>query len=1065
MMSSAKSVTSRQSSGTTYYPDELLNALRLEGAEYKPAESTSGKGLTTFTLGDGKWDPSSGGGVGLKSIFTLDSSNCLRTLSIDYLSIEPSGRAVTRKLLRLETSSQGDKLRLKSLSLLDHDIKLNNAELVGRVFGAVQRFHADMRDMNFPEVAKILSKDFKLQEINGVPLNLPGLSPAGGFNFEIPDGKFHRGTVEIPHPFIAEMIGTGSNDLDPSRDFDKTKRRIGFDRQNSDSFVYQSALNLEGQNGALTAETLPRNTKTGFAIPDLIKVSWSPSPDHKDCVKIDQLTLLGDSGEGRPPSDLPRRLGIVNAANHDLRRGHYPALPDHIAAFDQHYLIDNHAFSAKIDRFPQMMVHVMGGRNPTELMPGLGGTIGGNCNDILFHWRDPQGRLRCDGVRIDDGVTFNRSKNINGGEHGFFDRAMSDTTANDPFVKHIFITHLHADHMQKIIDAARCDILADKTVHLAEYDARVLEVTLKEAGIPETQWPKLNRLKDEGWIHGDVDGQRIWSVRYSTNNVRHSTDVTSFQVVPAPYLADSQGQPLNGKIETNPHYWSYVSLGDMRFDKADLPHYTGPKPFGAGFKCDFFSGFKSTLREEYPHIPTAMTPKVDRIGFVEIEGTSPHHEGWSNSFENAVNNWVRLHNWFPDLGMRAYVISTSKLTMEHLMMVGNITQRNLTGEGAYVEKRLRDMGIKGFTNYIDFDEDDRGRKQAFLNWHAEQIGVEPVKFIGRTSNAWHELKKTAIHTTLDIASGSQGTAIEQRSVGTQDADGWGRHDLDPKYTRQAYGIDKRKILHIYAQGAIPGNEEEQLAQARKLAFQNDCMVAVEVHKGTRFFNVKEPYLSNIKADLDRHGESYTAEPANGLFLHGFSVYLSGHGKKEDLRQGFFPWFKENNVGMIGVQHYQRFEAPLAIHGIADEFEIPHPTEAIPNNVIFTLAGGRDFTIVGKTTPSFILARDNRRADKCFDGTTFYKRVTFHIGEHGMSNGGLYANETNQTYFRDFGTTPYEKPMQEILTVEPIRSRREWDAAMMRLPFDPRRSEFMPTSGIRPPRPIPVYDHLLAAGVF
>ena len=142
------------------------------------------------------------------------------------------------------------------------------------------------------------------------------------------------------------------------------------------------------------------------------------------------------------------------------------------------------------------------------------------------------------------------------------------------------------------------------------------------------------------------------------------------------------------------------------------------------------------------------------------------------------------------------------------------------------------------------------------------------------------------------------------------------------------GVDLKNFIVLYAQGAIPGNEDKQLDQIRRTAFENDVMIGVSVHDGTRFYNLKEPYLSRIKADLDNRGEKYTTEHNCGLFVNGFSLYPPGHGWKEDWRQGFLPWFKKNGVERISVQHFPRLESVAIMHGLADEIRIKTSDRAV-----------------------------------------------------------------------------------------------------------------------------------------
>ena len=76
------------------------------------------------------------------------------------------------------------------------------------------------------------------------------------------------------------------------------------------------------------------------------------------------------------------------------------------------------------------------------------------------------------GSGVDAGITFSKHGGILAGEHGSWDRVLPDPGSDLNDLKHDLITHLHADHMQQIIDEARCGLQVGRTVHAAAYDMR-----------------------------------------------------------------------------------------------------------------------------------------------------------------------------------------------------------------------------------------------------------------------------------------------------------------------------------------------------------------------------------------------------------------------------------------------------------------------------------------------------------------------------------------------------------------------------------------------------------------
>ena len=172
-----------------------------------------------------------------------------------------------------------------------------------------------------------------------------------------------------------------------------------------------------------------------------------------------------------------------------------------------------------------------------------------------------------------------------------------------------------------------------------------------------------------------------------------------------------------------------------------------------------------------------------------------------------------------------------------------------------------------------------------------------------------------------------------------------------------------------------------------------------------------------------------------------------------------PWFKDNGVKSVWVQHFSREEAVRTTYELAEEIGLKHPPGTTPNHAACTLDGGDEFKIIARLTPSFILSRSNRRADKYHGGTTEYKRVVFQTGESGMADNGLFAVGGNTIYFQDYGTASYEKTKYEITALPSIRSRRSPDKAMSRLPPELGLSQYQLTRGISAPFPLRDHPHL------
>lgn len=1060
LSAAARDVT-KPPGGLSFTPSDLLNALGLEGAVAAPLIPASGTEKWRFlSLGEGDWDPATGGALAVRTNFALDDAGRLRSLKTRLLSLSPTGQQTETLLVELGTRVSGQQLKLSQLHVVGRPVAVADRDSVARVLGLLQHVHSEIRNLAMPDIGKALH-DFQINGLVGEKLHVPGVALQGGFAFQpvlsgtmaMRDERLH-----LPRRFLPELLGLGLNQLDPQQEFGMERSKTGFDRQNGGAFRFNATYEETMAAARYDAQIAPHDAKRAQAVPAVAGVTLRYDGDG---AAVDRLVLLGDVGAGLSLPERLQRLGVINRINRDLRRRKYPAVPDHLAVFRQPELLDRRLLLATLDDQPQMVIKVYGGHNAREYLPGFGGTIGGNSKGVLSYSLDADGAVQVQGFRVDAGITFSKQGGIQAGAHGSWDRVLPDPGADRAHLRHDLITHLHADHMQEIVDSARCGQQVGRTVHAAAYDCRVLEQFLKKEKVPPELWPTRNPLQGEGWIHLDNGRERTLSAYYATNAVPHSTPVTAFIIAPPPYRADPSGRALNGKVAANPHYWSYATLGDMSFGSYNLPNYQGEKPPDTGFKADFFAKFKDGMVQEYPDLPTALRPRVARIGVAECDPTSVHREGAAPDVVSFQRNFVTLaQDWFPDKGLIMVGLSTAKRQHEGLFRAATHAGRAISGEGAFLENRLTDMNVMGVNPDVMPRDPDGGNINAYLQWYAAKQGLEPVSFHRRTSGAWQEMVRQDPAKTVILATGSQGSEVEQDSVGTQIADGWSRFQLDPKYCRAAYGVDVKRFVVLYAQSAIPGNEDKQLAQLRKTAYDLDMMVGVAVHDGTRFYNLKEPYLARLKTAADEKSLRYSEEPLGGLMLHGFALYPPGHGWKEDWRQGFLPWFKQNQVQMISVQHYPRYESVQILHGLADEIGLGHPAEPLPNHVAWTLEKGKNFKILGAFTPSFILARDNRRFGKYYGGTTEYLHAVFPAAEGGQQDSGLFA-ANNSVYFSKFGPGDAETMQQEALAPH-LRSRRAPEPGMLDDPPDLGVSRALPTRGMSSPLPLRPHPHLKVA---
>lgn len=1042
-------------------PDDLLNELGLEGADYDPKNVDPETGLSYVTIGDGAWDERSGGAVAFKTCAGIDSKGRLRHLSVDYLCLQPDGQYESQNLLELSTSIPGSgRLAIKQLSVLENPVTVSNSDAVGRVLAAMKDVHGNVRyKTQFPQIANIFAERQVFRILGIEPDSLPGLSPNGHFNFsvrtDLPDTI--STPLALPRDFAHELLGSGVNELGSHHSPTEEIAHVGAGRGASGRFRYNLQFDLGDKgDGALTATITPYPPGRHPKGLSLFDVSLTPDPKDDSRVIVDSLQFYGDDSLSSPQRQ--RRLGVINASNRQARTGEFPSMPDIMTRYGQNDIIDTWRMTEGLDQHPQMSVIAFGGHGDREYLPGFGGTIGGNSHGIFCNWRDENGRTRRKGVVVDCGETFNKLRGIVTGEHGAFDFSIPDLTNFLDDFDDILLSHLHADH-DGLVHLARADVVRGKTCHASEYDCRVVQQKLKQAGIPPERWPAFNPLKGEGWIDVNDGDQRIMSVFYAVNAIPHSTPMTAYAMAPSPYLSKTDGRPIEKKPTDNPHYWSYVTLGDMKFPRYNLPDYDGEKPLNTGFKPDFFTMFKRGMLERFPSMSGKMKKRIEQIDVVEIEATSIHLRGFSDSIVDVHNSWRMMNEIFQDKGLEIRTLSTKKEMHEMLLMLAVETQRNITPDGAYLENRWRDMNVVGVNTDVLPTHPDGGNVQKYLDYCAELIGAASVLHLGRASKKGIANIAETPERTILTTTGTQGSEIEYQSVGTRSADGASRMHRDRKWSKRAYGNNPKDYVVVYGR-AIPGNAETQLAQIRR-EIQNGRMVISAVNNGTYFYNVKEPYYGQIVKKFEAMGRTIDYGKNNELFVHGFCLDSSGHGREEDFRQGFFPWFKENGVQRISVQHFQGFEPVRAAYSLADEFGIGHPPQPIPLGSVWTMAKGKSFEIIAKLAPAFIFGRTNRRADKGYGGTVDYKRAVFRNNELGVVDNGLFAGHSSGIYFQNYGTTNADEPKRAAGS---MTRRKPFDRAMTRLADRIGVRRILTTRGPENPLKRPIPAHINSAGV-
>lgn len=1028
-----------------FSPQRLAQLLGLDGGNKQRRTSSLHR-----ELGDAQIDSRSGGAIGIRSSLYESQWHLPQSLSLDYYCLQPDGRLQQSRLVEIAFRKAGQNLAVKEITVLGRAINLHQPDKVMRVFGAIERIHTDLRQMAFPEIAKILH-DFQLAGMIGERLLVPGMAITGGFDFKAVSAVHPAQKTEaLPLDFMKLLLGIGANDYDGMYDFLPMQNKVGIDQQNAG--LFECATHFKEKNGqaSLKMGIKPLNGEGEKNFQSLFSVGWRQEGGK---ASLEQLDLCDEDSLLLGTEERQKRLGIINKSIKEMRQRRYPRFLDHLAEYDQRDLLDNRALLNHVSEDRQMIVIPFGGHNEREVIPGFGATIGGNCKGVFSYWKNAKGKIVRKGILIDLGIMFAKSDTVQETSHGNWDYLLPDVTAYLKDIEDIFITHTHADHLDGVLDYAARALLTGKTVHATAFVWRVLEQKLKKRKVPESRWPKKNVLDSNGMVHIDAGDERALSVFYAANAIPHSTDNTAYLVMPPPTRTVEKKEKRH--IQSNPHYWVYGNFGDMSFGRFNAPGYKGPKPPDTGLQADMFKTFRKLSSLVYPQGGAAI------VHLAEVDPTSIHRNGWAPDVVEVGAHRDQLQSIFSELGIIILGLSTGKRQDEADLRFAVNSGRNISIFGAYKEDRFTDMSVMGVNARVLPRNPEGKNVQAYLDWYAGKVGKVPVKYLRRTAKDWRETLLNDPSRALILGTGSQGTSIEKDAFGTQVAEFRSLLQRDPKYRPTAFGADLRQFIILYAQGAIPGNEDSQYAQIKKTAHDLDVMVGVSIHRGARFYNLKEPYYSRLTSMLDRQGKNYAREGKNGLFIADFPLYAPGHGWREDYRQGFFHLFKRYGVGMVAAQHFGRLESLHETYALAKEAGLKTPDTIVANHTAFTMQEvGRVFRLSGRVTQSYVLAHANRRADKYHGGTYEYKRVIIDSAKSSGSLDGLFAN-TNKIFTQDFGHADYDQAHHEARMLPPVRRRRDPDHAFTTVPHSLTLRKHLPTASMRIPA-LPRHPHLEVA---
>lgn len=1006
--------------------DDLLRLVGFDQADLikrrRNAEPTY-----SLILGDAAWDHETGGGLALRSTAVLNENRELISITMGMTTIHPTGVKEEAELFALNLKSNRRHFRIDSLRFAGHELDITRGELIQRALGAMGAINNALQARSlpepiashtmFPDIGRIVGKTYGLAAEIGDQLRLSGVDLKGGFNFlaEAPSLKRELSPLSLPKDVAPLLFGIGQNDLNPHRKFDARRYVVQADPQHGG--LYRCEAELGTRELKITINLLsPGQEHTAR---EVAHITWQVKATDIILTKLD---CMGEDCLGKSVAEQQKILGIVNATLQEIRERRYPKIADLLALHNQQGLLDQKRFTyGEITADPQMAFVVLGGAQPREIMPGFGGDIGGNATGIMFTRRLQNGRISRAYFQVDAGVMFCKLNDIVKSHAGNWQRAMPYIV---PFLRDIqgfILTHIHEDHTGAVIDYSMRGLLKDIPCCATSFVCRVMRTKLKKARVPENLWPVFTPVDEPRFIDlVDADGI-LGSVYFMPRMFRHSTENSGIIAAPAPYRMTADGKVFDKSIKLNPNYWELLLTGDVAFGEICLPGYQGELPPDLGFKRQSLADYRVARNHRFPLL-TKADDKLRGSMTAITEGTSIHRSGFAPHVIEVFRNQNRIRGWFPNLGELNAILSTATNAIEMAFWKATHHGLLLTAAGSYLEDRIRDMNMAGVNFDVLPPTGQGGENNRYLEFYAALNGLPPTQILDRSSKTIREALVDDPTKVLMLITGTQNTVIEKDAVAIQIAQLRSFIQADPKWRRAGLGMDIRQFLIGFLQAAIPGNEESQLQLIRELCSDLDVTVYAAVHNGTQFFNVKEPIMRRMRADLDQWGIKYRIMGAGEIYIHDFPVYAPGHMWREDARQILLPWLKENGVSRLGMTHYNKDYNVQVGRELAAGADLDFLPQLFDHDVYTATDFGRRVRYLGRVQPAYVLGRENRRPDLYHGGVDEQKVMHILQADGSDQQAGLNLAQS-RIYLSDFGVV-HDALTQHQTRSGPVRRRDE-----------------------------------------
>ena len=1039
-------------------------------------------------LAEAAVDPRTGGAVSVTTKATPDGKGGISHIKTYYWYMRPSGEQVSQVLFDIEfepdevngVAADGSAIKtpwivprsvwvlgkpifdaVDDSNLMLGDDKSDTAqgvmENINRAMRAVSAVNRAMRQGELPEVSMILDQS-AVRDATGERLAVAGLSAKGGFNFSAADAGAAKlkDTLTVPATVARALMGFGVNTLDEHQRLLPEDYIQTTDPRTGKVFTMETAINDDHHPRSSTsiAPASQVGTESVAALPSLTNIAWTGDGKQSTLGNFD---LLGADILGESHLTRMRALGLNNRVLHDVRKGNYSPVMDHLVEYALHERAHPLKKPPPLSEGGRMTMISLGGNNMEAIADGFGETVGGNSKVVYHEGLDKSGHTNKVGVIIDLGLHLSSRDDPN-----IF--AAPDVVEHLKYCNDILITHGHLDHTDGLFAYMQYGYLRGKTVHATPEVIRTLREKIRTyPGIHKDDLPHFSKLVGEGWLHiKDKEGKTRLSVNYARNATPHTARATPFFI--------------HGHYEGK---WigSYLNPGDSRFGAHNNDDYDGPPLDVDPLNKEFFTQSNRRLLQEVPGLDPSIADRGPT--YFDLDITSILKQGWAPSEAEVEENLTEVGSWFSDKGIIMAMISTNENRYETALRVATRLHRDVTEFGANLKKAATTANVQGVNDqrlapelgnniqlYLDnvFEQrltqkierqtlrleqasgekkeklaDKLARNKARFEYFQElkqtvnpfrryqkrqameqalqarfgreaTLGsLEELDFddldepllssmrVGRETQTSKEIMGMGASNTdarrFVLVTGTQNTNSEHDSTLTALSEGRSLMDGNPGNSHTARPIRPEDHVIVISQTAIPGNSGKQNEQVRKLVARG-FMVVQALHDGFRMYNIGEERRMMITQRLTKLEKAYRIETDGSMIVSGMPIHAGGHNQEKDCRA----WMDLVKADVTSPQHTADPQAVKRFNELCQNSDRRSMGRIVPNFEAVSIQAGDSLastkiTSVGRIMPSIIRIRLDRQKKKYHGGHIEATRIIRYDDTIGFLSNGLLATVT------------------------------------------------------------------------